>query len=88
MIDKREDLYFIILSQEINFEAKDGSHAIKEFKNIIATFPKEYSVPFTMYIAGLNYEEIANSLNINIGIVKSRIFCMRKKLHTLLKDCR
>ncbi len=88
MIDKREDLYFIILSQKINFEAKDGSHTIKEFKNIIATFPKEYSVPFTMYITGLNYEEIANSLNINIGIVKSRIFCMRKKLETLLKDCR
>ena len=53
---------------------------------IINTFPKETRVPFSMYVSGFKYREIADKLNLPIGTVKSRIFVTRQKLQELLKE--
>ena len=61
-------------------------YAIKEINNTIALLPKDYRIPFSLYVAGYNYKDIANNLNIPLGTVKSRIFHMRQKLKIRLKD--
>lgn len=47
---------------------------------------QEYMLPFKMYFDGFLYKEIANSMNIPIGTVKSRIFMARKKLMDSLTE--
>ena len=64
----------------------DYTFTIKEINNVIASFPEEYRIPFEMFVAGYNYKDIANNLNIPLGTVKSRIFHMRQKLKIRFKD--
>ncbi len=48
----------------------------------------DYKTPFTMFIDGYKYKEIAEDMNLPIGTVKSRIFFARKILMESLKDFR
>jgi RNA polymerase sigma-70 factor (ECF subfamily) len=86
IIDSTEDFYHLNLSQESGFETPEGSYAAKEIGHVINTFTPDYRVPFTMYIAGYKYSEIADSLSLPLGTVKSRIFFARKRLQKILKD--
>ncbi len=52
----------------------------KEIEKIIDSLDDDLRVPFRMHHEGFKYREIAKSLTINIGTVKSRIFVARKKL--------
>ncbi len=86
IIDSTEDFYHLNLSQESGFETPEGSYATKEITSVINAFTDEYKVPFTMYIAGYKYSEIAEKLSLPLGTVKSRIFFARKRLQKILKD--
>lgn len=86
IIDTTEDLYHLNLSQESGFDTPEGSYAAKEISMVINKFSKEYKVPFTMYIEGYKYSEIADKLGLPLGTVKSRIFFARKRLQRELLD--
>lgn len=86
IIDSTEDFYHLNLFQESGFDTPEGSYATKEISAVINTFANEYKVPFTMYIAGYKYSEIADKLSLPLGTVKSRIFFARKRLQKILKD--
>lgn len=43
-------------------------------------------IPFLMFLQGYKYDEIAESLQIPVGTVKSRIFFARKKLQEALRE--
>lgn len=88
IIDKTEDFYLLNLPQNSGFDTPEGSYAIGEITNCIGSFPDEYRIPFSMHVEGFKYEEIAQSINLPIGTVKSRIFLARKKLQEQLKDYR
>lgn len=88
VIDTTEDLYHLNLSQESGLPTPEGSFAAKEIAVAINAFSNEYKVPFTMYIAGYKYSEIAEKMGLPLGTVKSRIFFARKRLQGLLKDYR
>ena len=88
VVDTTEDLYHLNLSQESGLSTPEGSFAAKEISQAINGFSAEYKEPFTMYIAGYKYSEIAEELNLPVGTVKSRIFFARKRLQTMLKDYR
>ena len=88
VIDTTEDLYYLNLSQESGLSTPEGSFAAKEISVAINCFSKEYKVPFTMYIAGYKYTEIAEKMGLPLGTVKSRIFFARKRLQGMLKDYR
>lgn len=88
VVDTTEDLYHLNLSQESGLTTPEGSFAAKEISVAINGFSKEYKVPFTTYIAGYKYSEIAEKMGLPLGTVKSRIFFARKRLQTLLKDYR
>lgn len=88
VIDTTEDLYHLNLSQESGLTSPEGSFAAKEISAAINSFTPEYKVPFTMYIAGYKYSEIAEQMHLPLGTVKSRIFFARKRLQSMLKDYR
>lgn len=88
VVDTTEDLYHLNLSQESGFSTPEGSFAAKEISQAIKDFTDEYRVPFSMYIAGYKYSEIADKMGLPLGTVKSRIFFARKRLQALLKDYR
>ncbi len=88
VVDTTEDLYHLNLSQESGLTSPEGSFAAKEISAAINSFTPEYKVPFTMYIAGYKYSEIAEQMQLPLGTVKSRIFFARKRLQSMLKDYR
>lgn len=88
VIDTTEDLYHLNLSQESGMASPEGSYVAKEISVAINSFSKEYKEPFSMYIAGYKYSEIAQKMDLPLGTVKSRIFFARKRLQAILKDYR
>ncbi|MBD5207792.1 MAG: RNA polymerase sigma factor [Bacteroidales bacterium] len=88
VIDQTEDLYHLNISQESGLATPEGSFAAKEISEAINEFSDEYKQPFTMYVAGYKYAEIAEKMNLPLGTIKSRIFFARKRLQGMLKDYR
>ena len=88
VVDTTEDLYHLNLSQESGLDTPEGSYAAKEISEAINTFGDEYRVPFSMYVAGYKYSEIAEKMSLPLGTVKSRIFFARKRLQGMLKAYR
>jgi RNA polymerase sigma-70 factor (ECF subfamily) len=86
VIDQTENLYHLNLPQDSGFNTPDSAYTISEITNAINSFTDEYKVPFSMHVAGYKYEEIAQTLTLPIGTVKSRIFFARKRLQEKLKD--
>ncbi|MEA3479536.1 MAG: RNA polymerase sigma factor [Bacteroidota bacterium] len=52
----------------------------KELHEIIAMLPGTYEKPIKMFLSGYSYKEIANSMDIPIGTVKSRIHLGKKQI--------
>ncbi len=88
IIDTTEDLYHLNISQESGLETPEGTFATQEISKAINEFTDDYKVPFSMYVAGYKYSEIAEHMNLPLGTVKSRIFFARKRLQETLKDYR
>lgn len=87
-VDQTENLFHLNLPQDSGFESTEGNYDLKEIRKIVHSLPKEYRVPFSMYVSGFKYREIAEKLGLPIGTVKSRIFFTRQRLQRDLKDFR
>lgn len=88
VIDRSDDLYHLNLSQESGFETPEGALSTIEINAAINRFSDDYRVPFSMFIAGYKYAEIAEHMDMPLGTVKSRIFLARQKLKSALADYR
>ena len=88
VVDVTEDLYHLNLPQDSGLDTPDGAYTAREISAILAGFPDDYRVPFSMHVAGYKYEEISSRLSMPLGTVKSSIFFTRKRLRELLKDYR
>ncbi len=86
IFDRTDDLHYLNLPQDSGFNTPDGSYYVSEISNSINSFADPYRIPFTMHIQGFKYEEIAKTMELPIGTVKSRIFLARKRLQKELKD--
>ena len=87
-VDQTDNLYHLNLPQDSGFESTEGNYDLKEIRKIVHSLPKEYRVPFSMYVSGFKYRELAEKLALPIGTVKSRIFFTRQRLQRDLKDFR
>ena len=87
-VDQTENLYHLNLPQDSGFDSTEGNYDLKEIRRIVNSLPKEYRVPFSMYISGFKYREIEDRLGLPIGTVKSRIYFTRQRLQRDLKDFR
>ena len=76
-----------------NIESKSSIHnnavsemRIEEIYNKIDSLSVKTKKPFLMLVEGYKYGEIADTLDIPIGTVKSRINYARKKLQAVLEE--
>ncbi|MDR1676379.1 MAG: RNA polymerase sigma factor [Tannerella sp.] len=86
VIDQNIDLYALDIVNDSGFGSPDGSLQLQEITGAIRDLNQDLKVPFSMYVSGYQYNEIAETLNLPIGTVKSRIFFARKELREKLKD--
>lgn len=87
-VDQTENQYYLNQNFDIEGDSTEGSYDLKEMHRIVNALPKEYRVPFSMYVSGFKYREIADKLGLPLGTVKSRIYFTRQKLQEELKDFR
>ncbi len=87
-VDQTDNLYHLNLPQDSGFDSTEGAYDLKEIHRIVNALPKEYRIPFAMYVSGFKYREIAEKLALPLGTVKSRIFFTRQRLQKDLKDFR
>ncbi|MCM1378395.1 MAG: sigma-70 family RNA polymerase sigma factor [Clostridium sp.] len=88
IIDTTADLYHLNLSQESGLSTPEGSFAAHEISKAIASFPPDYRRPFSLFLAGYKYAEIAEIMHLPLGTIKSRIFFTRRRLQLILADYR
>lgn len=58
----------------------DSTYSFIELTQSIEQLNVKFRVPFKMYIEGYKYSEIADTIKLKLGTVKSRIFLARKLL--------
>jgi RNA polymerase sigma-70 factor (ECF subfamily) len=86
ILDISEDLYYLRNMARSDDESAESKLAVEDIHKTINSLEEEHRKPFEMHTAGYKYKEIADSLHLSIGTVKSRIFFTRKKLMDGLKD--
>lgn len=87
-VSEQSDDSFLLDSIATNYsqETPDDSIAVGDIYASLSSLPEIYRKPFAMFLAGYKYEEIADSLGVAVGTVKSRIYVARRRLQELLKD--
>lgn len=75
-----EDFTFALESKHALRNDALSKMRIKEIKGCISQLSYKSRMPFLMHVEGYQYNEIAETLNIPIGTVKSRINYARTKL--------
>ena len=88
LIDYNVDAYNVPLMSDGGENTPEGSMDIKEITEAISALQPTLKEPFSMYISGYKYSEIAETLGIPLGTVKSRIFFARQELQRKLRDLR
>jgi len=68
------------------YPSPDSSYRSEEIIRSIRSLDDDYRIPFTMFLEGYKYKEIADELDLPLGTVKSRIFFTRKKLEKVLSE--
>lgn len=86
VVDQGVDLYNLDVVNDSGFDSPDGAYQIKEITKAINSLNDELKVPFSMFLSGYKYNEIAEKLCGPLGTVKSRIFFARQELQKVLKD--
>ena len=88
VVDQEIDLYNLNLSLESGFDSPDGAYALNEITSAINKLNDDLKIPFSLFLTGYKYNEIAEQLDLPLGTIKSRIFFARKTLQSKLKDFR
>jgi RNA polymerase sigma factor (sigma-70 family) len=78
--------YHITSSSDKVYPSPDSLYSTREINRTIQDLDDDYRIPFTMFLEGYKYKEIADELNLPLGTVKSRIFFTRKKLEKSLSE--
>jgi RNA polymerase sigma factor (sigma-70 family) len=87
VMDNTRDLFYLntsSIAEEV--VTPDSEYTHSELKKVVGELQDDHRIPFQMHFEGYKYKEIAETLNLSIGTVKSRIFFGRKKLMEQLKD--
>lgn len=84
VLDSTEDLYFLNAAKPNDEVAPETKLSYKEIWSKVEALEEDYRIPFEMHFKGYKYKEIADTLDLPIGTVKSRIFLARQKLMSVL----
>jgi RNA polymerase sigma factor (sigma-70 family) len=58
----------------------------RDLLSLLRRLDEHYRIPFIMFYQGYRYDEIARSVRLPMGTVKSRIFYARQRLKGLIKE--
>lgn len=86
--DSTDNNFYIDSSINQSFDSISSQISEKDIWKQIDALSDDYKVPFSMFLSGYHYDEIAEKIGIPMGTVKSRIFHARRKLMTSLRDFR
>ncbi|MDH6535471.1 sigma-70 family RNA polymerase sigma factor [Parabacteroides sp. 52] len=86
VVDRNADLYNLDVINESGFDSPEASYNLKEMNNAIENLSDELRIPFSLYLSGYKYNEIAERMEMPLGTVKSRIFFARQALQKKLKE--
>ena len=86
VVEQDVDLYNLHVTNDSSFDTPDGTCQLQEITGAIDALNEELKAPFSMYVSGYRYHEIAEALHIPLGTVKSRIFFARQELKAKLRD--
>ena len=86
VVEQDIDLYHLESTTESSIETPESACRLQEIPKAIGELNDELRVPFTMYVSGYRYNEIADALGIPLGTVKSRIFFARQALKTKIEE--
>jgi RNA polymerase sigma-70 factor (ECF subfamily) len=78
--------YCLHYAQTSDADIPDSVYSSKELEKTIEALDENFRLPFKMHYEGYKYKEIAETLNLYVGTVKSRIFFARKKIMTQLNE--
>ena len=84
--DRTDDQVFLNISQDSGFDTPEGAVSVHQISDILSTFEDAVRRPFTMFISGYKYAEIAESMHLPLGTVKSHIFQARRRLQNELGE--
>lgn len=87
-VDQTDNQFYLNQGNNLAEDSLEGSYDLKEIRRTVNELPKEYRIPFMMYVSGFKYREIADKLDLPLGTVKSRIYFTRQRLQEELKDFR
>ncbi len=82
--DKTDNDYLLNTGTATVRNAGESSVTTEEIQQVIDQLEDWLKVPFLMYLQGYKYDEIAASMQIPLGTVKSRIFFARRKLQDII----
>lgn len=88
VVDSSVDLYNLDIVNESGFDSPEKACNIQEITKAINSLNDDLKRPFSMFLSGYKYNEIAEKLDLPLGTVKSRIFFARQELQNILKDFR
>ena len=86
VFDVSVNLYNLQTERHSDFGLPDQIFDIQEINEAITSLNNDLKEPFTLFLIGYKYDEIAKKLNLPLGTVKSRIFFARQELQRQLKE--
>lgn len=86
VIDQNADLYNSEIINESGFDSPESSYQMNEINHAINNLSEDMRVPFSMFLSGYKYHEIADKLGLPLGTIKSRIFFARQELQKNLQE--
>jgi len=71
---------------QIEYNRGYGKLLLNDIYKALNSLSEDFRLPFMMHFQGYKYEEIAQSMALPLGTVKSRIFFARKNLMKMLQE--
>jgi RNA polymerase sigma-70 factor, ECF subfamily len=85
VVDSSDNLFLINSGGAITANQAENDFVMKDLVKAINQLDEEYKKPFIMHYQGYKYEEIAETMHLPLGTVKSRIFFARKQMKDFLE---
>ena len=82
--DTTDNMYYLNSGSVSITNGADSNIMVKEIHKMVDGLDDSLRIPFVMHFEGYKYQEIAETLDLPLGTVKSRIFFARKELKQMI----
>ena len=86
IMDSTDNMYYINSGSTIISNGAESNIMLQELCKMVDHLEDGIRIPFMMHHHGYKYQEIADSMKLPLGTVKSRIFFARRDLKAMIKS--